>query len=281
MIKNCIVCGKEFEAKVPWAKCCSKVCSVKFWHPKTEEELKRFKENKATLVSYKNLSYICQYCGKEFIHKNHTANIFCSRECSFAWAKDKKDKKVYIRKLKMLLRKCIKQKERKARDNIENQKHYKVCKNCGKEFYTMNTRIKYCSDCRYKESITYTKECVYCGKDFETNRSQQKCCSSECSRKYNNKKREERKSIRLKGKIINTDITLLRLIKRDKGICKICGKPVDLNDYYYENETFIAGDNYPSIDHVFPLAQGGFHSWNNVQLAHRICNSVKSDNWLI
>ena len=40
---------------------------------------------------------------------------------------------------------------------------------------------------------------------------------------------------------------------------------------------FIAGGRYPSIDHASPVAKGGAHTWDNVRLAHRDCNSVKSD----
>ena len=32
-----------------------------------------------------------------------------------------------------------------------------------------------------------------------------------------------------------------------------------------------------SKDHIIPLAKGGEHSWDNIQLAHRICNSLKAD----
>lgn len=35
------------------------------------------------------------------------------------------------------------------------------------------------------------------------------------------------------------------------------------------------GDNYPSVDHIVPLAKGGLHSWDNVQLAHFKCNTLK------
>jgi 5-methylcytosine-specific restriction endonuclease McrA len=33
----------------------------------------------------------------------------------------------------------------------------------------------------------------------------------------------------------------------------------------------------PSLDHILPLARGGAHDHSNLQLAHRICNSRKSD----
>ena len=45
-----------------------------------------------------------------------------------------------------------------------------------------------------------------------------------------------------------------------------------------EDGTFIAGKNYPSIDHVNALANGGTHTWDNVRLAHCECNRRKSDN---
>ena len=46
---------------------------------------------------------------------------------------------------------------------------------------------------------------------------------------------------------------------------------------FYINNRFICGNNYPTIDHVIPLAKGGMHSWDNVRLAHHNCNSIKGD----
>jgi 5-methylcytosine-specific restriction endonuclease McrA len=31
----------------------------------------------------------------------------------------------------------------------------------------------------------------------------------------------------------------------------------------------------PTVDHKVPMKNGGGHVWENVQLAHRICNSYK------
>ena len=44
-----------------------------------------------------------------------------------------------------------------------------------------------------------------------------------------------------------------------------------------EEGYFIAGNSYPSIDHIIPVSRGGTHTWDNVQLAHRYCNSIKSN----
>lgn len=76
------------------------------------------------------------------------------------------------------------------------------------------------------------------------------------------------------------DITLEKLYNRAGGICSLCGGRCDYDDYIFKDTTFIAGNKYPSIDHITPLSKGGSHMWNNVQLAHKQCNSIKSDKTL-
>lgn len=84
---------------------------------------------------------------------------------------------------------------------------------------------------------------------------------------------------RMAEAIVDKDISLNRLFERDEGICYICGKKCDKKDIRFENGYWMAGDLYPSIDHVKPLAKGGLHSWENVRLAHYICNVRKKDKW--
>lgn len=83
-----------------------------------------------------------------------------------------------------------------------------------------------------------------------------------------------RAAIRAGDKSIN----LPALFDRDGGRCRICGAMCDYNDITVKNGAVIAGDNYPSIDHIVPISKGGTHEWSNVQLAHKRCNSVKSNN---
>lgn len=65
------------------------------------------------------------------------------------------------------------------------------------------------------------------------------------------------------------------VFKKDKGICHLCGKPCDWNDYKIKNGVIVYGNNYPSRDHIVPKSKGGDNSWSNIKLAHRICNSLK------
>lgn len=70
-------------------------------------------------------------------------------------------------------------------------------------------------------------------------------------------------------------VTLKAVMKRDGGICKLCGKPVNTADRRSNG----IGYSYPTIDHIVPLSKGGGHVMSNVQLAHMICNSRKgADN---
>ena len=98
-------------------------------------------------------------------------------------------------------------------------------------------------------------------------------------KKHENHEKQIRRDNRLKENgVVDKTITLEKLYKRDNGICKICGYKCDYTDYYIdENGTYIAGNNYPSIDHIKPISKGGCHTWENVQLVHRICNIIKND----
>ncbi len=69
--------------------------------------------------------------------------------------------------------------------------------------------------------------------------------------------------------------------RKDNGICYICGKVCDWNDYTERNGVIIYGDNYPSRDHVIPKSKGGGNTWDNIRLAHRLCNSRKRDRPLV
>lgn len=74
---------------------------------------------------------------------------------------------------------------------------------------------------------------------------------------------------------------LEEVYERDNGICYLCGGACDWNDYEEKNGVIVYGNNYPSRDHVIPKSMGGLNTWDNIRLAHRICNSLKADSPLV
>ena len=134
-----------------------------------------------------------------------------------------------------------------------------VCEICGNE-YTVRTRME-------KEGLKY---CTDNG-----------CCSNACARKKNHRKnrmngysKSHRHRARKYGCEYDGSVTLKRLIRRDGLRCGICGKMCDPNDHSW---TDYFGAMSPTIDHIIPMSKGGGHTWDNVQVAHAICNSKKRD----
>ena len=115
--------------------------------------------------------------------------------------------------------------------------------------------------------IERERSCIVCGQLFVWKTQNQICCSQECSRKHKSRNKDRR--IYRNGKP-DLSITLTKLYMRDGGVCQICGRQINF-------DCDSNSDFYPSIDHIQPLSKGGLHSWDNVQLACRVCNSIKQD----
>lgn len=169
------------------------------------------------------------------------------------------------------------------------------CCKCGKQKvlggnHACSSSYMVMCDC-VKEEIRKEKRkkyCIYCGA-LLPNRKRRVC--DECNHKHDIEKRrihqrrrgtlsERRRYKRAKqnGKI-DWSISLDKLMVRDKNVCALCGEPVDVNDYHVTDDgAFVAHMKYPSVDHILPLNRGGTHTWDNVQLAHFMCNSIKGDS---
>ena len=117
--------------------------------------------------------------------------------------------------------------------------------------------------------------CSVCGSLFiKRSNTQHRCpeCQKQAQNKYYSMKKRNRKYLAWTSE--SAEITIAALYKRDHGICWICGQPVDIEADSNDN-------NYPSIDHVVPISKGGKDTWDNVRLAHRICNSKRGNRELI
>lgn len=180
----------------------------------------------------------------------------------------------------------IKQKEKEK----ESRKQIKICEICGVEFETYQSSRVCCShECSEKyetekrirqkqqfeqEQLSIDRICKNCGTVFHCINVCQRYCSTECAKKMSKSRERAKRRLRIDENYIE-DVSLEKLYERDGGICYLCGRKTNYNDYEIKDDVFIAGNWYPSIDHIVPLCEGGEHSYKNTKLAHRICNSLR------
>lgn len=117
--------------------------------------------------------------------------------------------------------------------------------------------------------------CKRCGAVIY-NQSRRSFCSDLCLKRAMNSTKKDTRLKKYKSQDCDC-IDIKILYERDQGKCHLCGGSCDWNDYEMINDYFIAGNYYPSIDHLTPISLGGAHKWNNVKLAHRICNTKRGN----
>lgn len=179
----------------------------------------------------------------------------------------------------------------KAQPNYEYvgylNKHVRMrCKTCGTivERTTSTARYKKisCDVCSQKKQLyeqlfktlsavaemKTPKKCKSCGEIFYSKYSDALYCSKKCKKTTSYKRRCKKY-----GVFFDRSVTRKAVIKRDGNICQICGKVCNENDKRWGT----LGPDFPTVDHIVPLAVGGEHTWENVQCVCAICNSYKRD----
>lgn len=292
----CDTCGIKFETGRSRQRFCSVECRLKSISAVREERK-------------------CTQCGKIFISTNDIQQ-FCSHGCSKLYREHKKllcrpdimrrgnsrpTDEAYVNRIR------TKYSRFEYAGGWENENAYFFCKDCGAFFKhnTKNTRPSekkqlMCPNCtkiltdinqrerkelkrikqeQAKEEKHITKMlnmpyvqmsfsvCPVCNGVFVTSKSNKKYCSDKCSKASIWKGKEAYRYL----------IPLKELYERDNGICYLCGGKCDYNDKKVVNGQIIYGNMYPSRDHIYPKSQGGSHTWQNIRLAHRICNSLKGN----
>lgn len=179
----------------------------------------------------------------------------------------------------------------------------KPCEWCGRIFksrWANGTETRYCSSKCYgyarmdaadnwPRTPIWHVDCAGCGRLFIAKLKKQILCGKECRRKYGSRytseaimrryhadpafrdevisKAQNRRASRLGlERITQPKQVIAFLYERDQGICGICHEPVTEED----------GPHRPSMDHIIPLARGGTHTIDNLQLAHLSCNYAKN-----
>lgn len=184
----------------------------------------------------------CKQCGKVFKPIGNDRITFCSRECSSRYYSNNK-----------AIHMCI-------ACGVKVSRKGNKCANC---YNTQRRKVK-------EAKPLLILDCTYCGLTFQSIKSK-KYCSNGCQTKYSRMIKDIKRRTKLSSNgSVDYSITLPKLYIRYKGICAICLKGVDMNRHHNDNL-------YGSIDHIVSVSKGGKHQWNNVQLAHRLCNSNKGE----
>ena len=233
----------------------------------------------ADIVSRSGFDYVCGYqmakkpitvrcrdCGRTFERQFHifrdvvNGTWECNNACPLCRSDEVKEnnRKRQVEKEKEKAEKEyaariiaeFREKEKAAQISrqLERRLAMRICKNCGIEYSIVST-----------------------GYDSE------KYCSGKCAKRWAMRVKNDRRLRKLKNRKHDNDISLEKLFKRDSGKCYLCGRLCDWSDGEERDGTFIAGNRHPSIDHVIPVAKGGTHTWDNIKLACRECNTLKRD----
>jgi predicted nucleic acid-binding Zn ribbon protein len=283
---TCKMCGAEYNKTNGKSKYCSPECKAeagrirarefhklhpeyqKNYHEAHPEVKERFKERhphygrdksrraRGTVVETK----ICVICGRPFETALHH-QITCSEECS----KENRKRK-HRRTPEQEHRKYILSTYGSEEAYEQHLKEQEARKKAEAEQRRAEREAE-------KAERLRTAECVVCGRTFTTYNPKQKTCCAACSKKLKYARKDKRIP---KEQIVDKDITLEALYRRDSGFCYICGCKCDWND----RDGLKVFGKYPTIEHLIPVSRGGLHSWDNVRLACFDCNIKKSDEIL-
>ena len=119
------------------------------------------------------------------------------------------------------------------------------------------------------------KNCLGCGDQFNRFDQGSKCNS--CKRASDIQARQIRRLRKKGGGVYDAGIDYTKLYQSGDGLCAICRLPCDDPSVWLSWEGLNWMPNAPTVDHIVALANGGTHTWNNVQLACLRCNSHKSN----
>jgi len=119
------------------------------------------------------------------------------------------------------------------------------------------------------------RKCLQCGSDSHF---RQKYCSKKCQQKAVRQTEKSKITRRAasrrrrarKRNVFHQTVYLEIVAKRDNYKCHICRKQVKMDLHVLDNQA-------PTLDHLIPLSLGGDHTYANIRLAHRICNSKKGN----
>ena len=141
----------------------------------------------------------------------------------------------------------------------------------GRKKFCSNLCIEFDNRIRRPAKIHIVRRCPGCKQPKQFSGTY---CSNDCYRQSDHgrlimRQARHRRRARMHNAQVE-EVDPLVIAKRDKYKCHICRKRVnmdlDVQDIYS-----------PTMDHLIPISVGGDHTYANIRLAHRICNSRKGN----
>ncbi len=156
------------------------------------------------------------------------------------------------------------------------------CKDCLKRIASHLTRCGVCSDqrtallfkLRTRINWLLPKQCLNCNQEFT--RFDQGGVCEQCQKRTRAARAIKRKAAIRGATSYNTGISHWAVHHIFNGVCGICNhktQPPEVWDIW-DGKSWMPFA--PTVDHIIPVSRAGTHTWDNVQLAHWLCNSLKS-----
>ena len=227
----------------------------------------------------------CLECGKAFRFTPNKKGMFCSVSCSVKHRNADPEWKA-------------KNDAKRARQSnrqwlSRNQGAFSpvmdaTCLHCQKVHTKSQGAGRFCSvECReadaeqnktwnirmfYDQPLTQIKICPETGWLFKPEHNGQKYATREIAYRVGKRIAKAKRRARKRNNGRLESIDPVEVFRSVDYVCQICGCQTD------EDKRGMVHDRAPQLDHIIPLAQGGTHTWGNVQCACRACNITKSDS---
>ena len=210
----------------------------------------------------------CKLCGKEFRPKVKDRTSFCSRECGLKWTGIQASVRANGGRVFV----AVKVYARRS------------CVVCASWFRSRQPDALCCSyDCRVKKGeadriardaaahVPKDCACAECGAAFVTSygNKRTKFCSIECGDRHARRVNKGVRSKRIRCGSGRDRIDPIAVFKRDGWRCRMCGTKTP------QSLRGTTKPNAPELDHIITLADGGSHTYANVQCSCRKCNGAK------
>lgn len=201
-------------------------------------------------------SFTCEHCGKTQHRRlggNSTKNRFCNHACRSAQAEVSRQLKREEERGLVLMRRLSRMLE--SFPPKEKERPVYQCSSCNMAY----TRDK-------GQSKTICSPCVQMKAEQYRRAYKKEYRKTEVGKAL---KKAEKTKRRAKENAVIHKVKPKDIFERDKWTCQLCGikTPRKLRAAYV--------DNAPELDHIITLAEGGDHTYANLQCACRRCNMLK------